>query len=278
MLTPKVIAFSFLSPALLRRRDASLLLAPVPDRARFGSTVRCRCQALLGSPWLSSAGRFGRGLGAAPGGARRRAVSSCGRAGGGVLSLCSAASCSAGLSRRRGDSLLRRAMRLSSLPAPATRGGAPGALVVSRCGPALRWCSLLAWAHRRTGTAHAGGGGGCCSGSRMWPTDALPRGRRRSGGADQLAVAVTHALAGVSAFVVSGRASRSATLCPSCLCLDGCQHHRELGGIVVFGDGLSSGALLGGLQVLAFGLIAGAALLTVSRHGRAAVGAAGVAA
>ncbi len=87
------------------------------------------------------------------------------------------------------------------------------------------------------------------------------------------------ALAGVSAFVVSGRAFQERDAVPVMACASTAANITAmLGGIVVFGDGLSSGALLGGLQVLAFGLIAGAALLTVSRHGRAAVGAAGVAA
>jgi hypothetical protein len=49
-----------------------------------------------------------------------------------------------------------------------------------------------------------------------------------------------------------------------------------LGGIAVFGESLSSDAALAGLQVSAFALLAGTALLTVSVHGRVAVGAAAV--
>jgi len=86
-------------------------------------------------------------------------------------------------------------------------------------------------------------------------------------------------LAGVSAFVVSGRAFQERDGVSVMACASTAANITAmLGGIVVFGDGLSSGALLGGLQVLAFALIAAAALLTVSRHGRAAIGAATVAA
>ena len=86
-------------------------------------------------------------------------------------------------------------------------------------------------------------------------------------------------LAGVSAFVVSGRAFQERDAVPVMVCASTAANITAmLGGIVVFGDGLSSSALLGGLQVLAFALIAGAALLTVPRHGRGAAGAAAVAA
>ncbi len=86
-------------------------------------------------------------------------------------------------------------------------------------------------------------------------------------------------LAGVSAFVVSGRAFQERDGVPVMACASTAANITAmLGGIVVFGDGLSSGALLGGLQVLAFALIAAAALLTVSRQGRAAIGAGTVAA
>jgi len=86
-------------------------------------------------------------------------------------------------------------------------------------------------------------------------------------------------VAGVSAFLVSGCAFQQRDAVPVMACASTAANLTAmLGGIVVFGDGLSSGALLGGLQVVAFALIAGAALLTVSRQGRAAIGAAGVAA
>jgi len=84
-------------------------------------------------------------------------------------------------------------------------------------------------------------------------------------------------LAGASAFVVSGRAFQERDAVPVMACASTAANITAmLGGIVVFGEGLSSGALLGGLQIFAFALIAGAALLTVSRHGHAAVGAAAV--
>ncbi len=86
-------------------------------------------------------------------------------------------------------------------------------------------------------------------------------------------------LAGVSAFVVSGRAFQEHDAVPVMACASTAANITAmLGGIVVFGDGLSSAIPLGGLQVLAFALIAAAALLTVSTHGRAAVGTATVAA
>jgi uncharacterized membrane protein len=86
-------------------------------------------------------------------------------------------------------------------------------------------------------------------------------------------------LAGASAFVVSGRAFQERDAVPVMACASTAANITAMiGGIVVFGDGLSSDAMLGGVQVLAFALIAAAALLTVSRHGRGAIGAAPVAA
>lgn len=80
-------------------------------------------------------------------------------------------------------------------------------------------------------------------------------------------------LAGVSAFVVSGRAFQEHDAVPVMACASSAGSITAmLGGIAVFGDSLSSDALLGGLQVSAFALIAGAAFLMVSGHGRVAVG------
>jgi drug/metabolite transporter (DMT)-like permease len=81
-------------------------------------------------------------------------------------------------------------------------------------------------------------------------------------------------LGGLFAFVVSGRAfqERDAVAVMACASTTG-NITAMLGGIAVFGDRLSSDALLSGLQVSAFVLIAGAALLTASTHGRATVGA-----
>jgi hypothetical protein len=82
-------------------------------------------------------------------------------------------------------------------------------------------------------------------------------------------------LAGVSAFVVSGRAFQERDAVPVMACASTAANLTAmLGGIAVFGDSLSSDALLSGLQVSAFALIAGAALLTVSGHGRVTLGAA----
>ncbi len=77
------------------------------------------------------------------------------------------------------------------------------------------------------------------------------------------------ALAGASAFVVSGRAFQERDPVAVMACASTAANITAiLGGIAVFGDSLSGDALLSGLQVSAFALIAGAALLTVSGHGR----------
>jgi len=82
-------------------------------------------------------------------------------------------------------------------------------------------------------------------------------------------------LAGGSAFLVSGRAFQERDVVPVMACASTAANITAmLGGIVVFGDGLSGDALLGGLQVLAFTLIAGAALLMVSGRGHTEIGAA----
>jgi hypothetical protein len=84
-------------------------------------------------------------------------------------------------------------------------------------------------------------------------------------------------LAGVSAFVVSGRAFQERDAVPVMACASTAGNITAmLGGIAVFGERLSSDAALAGLQVSAFALLAGTALLTVSAHGRVAVGAAAV--
>ena len=81
-------------------------------------------------------------------------------------------------------------------------------------------------------------------------------------------------LAGVFAFVVSGRAFQERDAVPVMACASTAANLTAmLGGIAVFGDRLSSDALLSGLQVSAFALIAGAAVLTVSGQGRATLGA-----
>jgi multidrug transporter EmrE-like cation transporter len=69
--------------------------------------------------------------------------------------------------------------------------------------------------------------------------------------------------AGVLAFLISGRAFQERDAVPVMACASTAANITAmLGGIAVFGDGLSPDAMLGAVQVLCFALIAGAALLT----------------
>lgn len=82
-------------------------------------------------------------------------------------------------------------------------------------------------------------------------------------------------LAGMSAFVVSGRAFQERHAVPFMVCASTAANITAmLGGIAVFGDSLSGDALLSSLQVAGFTVLAGAAVLTVSGHDRVTVGAA----
>jgi uncharacterized membrane protein len=82
-------------------------------------------------------------------------------------------------------------------------------------------------------------------------------------------------LAGVSAFVVSGRAFQERHAVPVMVCASTAANITAmLGGIAVFGDSLSGDVLLSSLQVAGFTVLAGAAVLTVSGHDRVTVGAA----
>jgi hypothetical protein len=78
---------------------------------------------------------------------------------------------------------------------------------------------------------------------------------------------IVTAFAGVSAFLVSGRAFQEHDPVPAMACASTAANLTAMvGGIAVFGEKLAGDVLLGGMQVLAFVVIAGAALMMVSRR------------
>ena len=253
----------------MRPRDAGRLLlsSAVPGRGHVGSTVRCKVRERRRGPHgLPSAWALRRRLDAASGGARRRAaVMVQAVLASGVLSALLGRFVSAGASRAGsgGNHLDCGALSLLSCGCPPralVRVERRHALVRDR--GARSWhCfgPLLALAHRATGTAQCWAAG-MLSGSRMWPTRPSSTGRGRSGGADQLAVAVADCARRRSAFLDPGRAFQERDAVPVMACASTAANLTATLRIVAFGDGLSSGHCLAAFR-FGIGTIAGAALL-----------------
>ena len=291
------MAYTAIAPALACAVVTQIAFLLKQRGARTANTVRLDrplqgARALLGSPWfVLGVGASGvawvlhlAALAVAPLSIVQAVLAS----GVIILALLGRFLCGWRISRRQwcGISLTAGALcvLVVTLPAPATHAAAaPGTLVFVIA--VLGAGATLVLAPRLGTPAHWHGATlGTAAGMLLGVSDVANKTlfHVAAGGPEALISSpwlLLTLLAGVSAFVVSGRALQERDAVPVMACASTAANLTAmLGGIVVFGEGLSSGAVLGGLQVLAFGLIAGAALLTVSRHGRAAVRAAGVAA
>ena len=291
------VAYTAIAPALACAVVTQIAFLLKQRGARTANTVRLDrplqgARALLGSPWfVLGMGASGvawvlhlAALAVAPLSIVQAVLAS----GVIILALLGRFLCGWSISRRQwcGISLTAGALcvLVVTLPAPATHAAAaPGTLLFVIA--VLGGGATLVLAPRLGTPAHWHGATlGTAAGMLLGVSDVANKTLFRVAAGGPVALIsspwlLLTLLAGVSAFVVSGRAFQERDAVSVMACASTAANLTAmLGGIVVFGEGLSSGAVLGGLQVLAFGVIAGAALLTVSRHGRAAVRAAGVAA
>jgi uncharacterized membrane protein len=165
---------------------------------------------------------------------------------------------------------------VATLPKPRAEAAAGPATVVFVLGM-LGVGAAFALAPRLSAPAHSRGAVlGAAAGTLLGVSDVANKALAHVASQGALAVLASPWLiltvaAGAAAFLVSGRAFQERDAVPVMACASTAANVTAmLGGIAVFGDSLSSSAVLGAMQVSAFVLIAGAAVLTVSGHRDAA--------